>query len=154
MRLYDGDRGFYCFACGAGGDAVTLATRLLELPPHEAARRIGADFGLNLPNGRPNRTALRAGRRRVRLEEAFEMWRRDAEQLLCDYHRALRQAQSKYAPASSGEAFHPLFELACREADRAEWALDCIDNDPMAFYKSDRDYIAEVETRLEQLHGQ
>lgn len=47
-RFYPGDRGFYCFGCGAGGDVLTFAEKLLGLSPIEAARRLDADFHLGL----------------------------------------------------------------------------------------------------------
>ena len=47
-RFYPGDRGFYCFGCGAGGDVLTFTERLLGLSPIEAARRLDADFHLGL----------------------------------------------------------------------------------------------------------
>lgn len=47
-RFYPGDRGFYCFGCGAGGDVLTFTERLLGLSPIEAARRLDADFRLGL----------------------------------------------------------------------------------------------------------
>lgn len=47
-RFYPGDRGFYCFGCGAGGDVLTFAEKLLGLSPIEAARRLNADFHLGL----------------------------------------------------------------------------------------------------------
>lgn len=50
-RFYPGDRGFYCFGCGAGGDVLTFAEKLLGLSPIEAARKIDADFGLGLFEG-------------------------------------------------------------------------------------------------------
>lgn len=47
-RFYPGDRGFYCFGCGAGGDVLTFTEKLLDLSPIEAARRLDADFHLGL----------------------------------------------------------------------------------------------------------
>lgn len=47
-RFYPGDRGFYCFGCGAGGDVLTFVEKLLGLSPIEAARRLDADFHLGL----------------------------------------------------------------------------------------------------------
>lgn len=57
-RFYPGDRGFYCFGCGAGGDVLTFTERLLGLSPIEAARRLDADFHLGLfdDEGRVNIT--------------------------------------------------------------------------------------------------
>lgn len=42
------DDRFYCFGCGATGDAVDLTARLLELSPKEAAVQLASDFGIIL----------------------------------------------------------------------------------------------------------
>lgn len=40
---------FYCFGCGAGGDVVSLTARLFDLRPYEAASKLAADFGVDVP---------------------------------------------------------------------------------------------------------
>lgn len=55
-RFYPGDRGFYCFGCGAGGDVLTFVEKLLGLSPIEAARRLDADFHLGLFDGQADTT--------------------------------------------------------------------------------------------------
>jgi hypothetical protein len=148
MRLYEGDRGYYCFACGAGGDAVKLAGALLELSPLEAVKRVGADFGLNLPDGKPSRSAMRAVNRRRQREQAFESWQWNAERTLADYHRLLRQAKSEKAPQTPEDNIDPLFTEACHGLDYAVYALEWLGNDPMGFYRANRNYIEKVVKRL------
>lgn len=46
LCLYDGDRGFYCYGCHTGGDAVRLYAKALNLSPLDAARQLAADFGI------------------------------------------------------------------------------------------------------------
>ena len=50
MRIYPGNRGYYCFVCHAGGDCISLAKQLL--PDHvnyyEAAKWIDKTFDLRL----------------------------------------------------------------------------------------------------------
>ena len=56
MKLYPGNRGYYCFVCHAGGDCISLAKQLLDngTSYNEAARWIDSTFGLNLfSNVRP-----------------------------------------------------------------------------------------------------
>ena len=38
------DARYYCFGCGATGDAVDLTAKLLDLPLKDAALRLAADF--------------------------------------------------------------------------------------------------------------
>ena len=43
------DERFYCFGCGATGDAVVLTARLLDVSPKEAAMQLATDFGFDYP---------------------------------------------------------------------------------------------------------
>ena len=41
------DKRYYCFGCGATGDAVDLAAKLLNVSAKEAAEQIAYDFGIS-----------------------------------------------------------------------------------------------------------
>jgi len=51
LCLYEGDRGFYCFGCHEGGDAVRLYEKALGVPPVQAATQLAADFGITATKG-------------------------------------------------------------------------------------------------------
>ena len=46
MKVYPGDRGWYCFVCNQGGDVVSFIAKLFSLSRPEAAKKICSDFGL------------------------------------------------------------------------------------------------------------
>jgi DNA primase len=49
LRLYEeAERGWYCFGCHLGGDAVKLVELLYNLSPGDAARRLAEDFGIQV----------------------------------------------------------------------------------------------------------
>lgn len=50
MRVYDGNRGYYCFVCHASGDCIALAKQLLSkgCRYNEAAEWIDRTFKLNV----------------------------------------------------------------------------------------------------------
>ena len=48
------DRNYYCFACGAKGDAVNYAAQLYGLSQYDAAKKIIADFRLPIPLKKEN----------------------------------------------------------------------------------------------------
>lgn len=50
MRVYPGNRGYYCFVCHAGGDCISLAKELIseDCNYYEAAKWIDTTFGLHL----------------------------------------------------------------------------------------------------------
>ena len=49
MKVYNDS--YYCFGCGAGGDAVSFTARLFHLKNSQAAMKINADFRLGLGGG-------------------------------------------------------------------------------------------------------
>lgn len=73
LRLYDEpERGFYCFGCHRGGDAVKLYADLYRLEPLDAAKALAAAFGITTdgPAPKPQPTAFN-------LRRALERWRAD-----------------------------------------------------------------------------
>ena len=80
MALYDNpDKGWYCFSCKRGGDAVKLYQALYSIPPAQAAEKLAGDMGLaatiSLPVPVPNwkRDKFRDGERteKIRALEAI-----------------------------------------------------------------------------------
>ena len=45
------DQNYYCFACGAKGDAINYVAVLFGLSQFEAAKKINEDFSLDIPIG-------------------------------------------------------------------------------------------------------
>lgn len=71
LKLYPGDRGFYCFGCGAGGDVINFTARLFNLTNKQAAEKLDADFSLGL-TGKPYNAAaelLREAEQKKKREE-------------------------------------------------------------------------------------
>lgn len=56
MKVYEGDRGFYCFVCHESGDCIKLAKQLLGdgWGYHQTAVWLDKTFGLNLFNHKPS----------------------------------------------------------------------------------------------------
>ena len=50
---------YYCFACGANGDAIDLTAKLFDLNPRQAAEKLIHDFGLD-PDKPPANAAAQA----------------------------------------------------------------------------------------------
>lgn len=49
VKIYDGDKGFYCFGCGAGGDVIDFVQQYFNLNFKQALVKINQDFNLGLP---------------------------------------------------------------------------------------------------------
>lgn len=77
-----GNRGWYCYGCHRGGDAVRLYQEILGMEPLDAARRCANDFGLQTDddsdpalhvNARHLISALHKRRDRIRAELANQL---------------------------------------------------------------------------------
>ena len=89
--VYPGTRGFYCFACGVGGDVVHFAACLFGLSYREAAARLDADFGFGLLSGvRDDAAILAMQKRRIRAAQEAES-RAHRERLFAQRVKALRE---------------------------------------------------------------
>jgi DNA primase len=53
MKFYEGDRGWACFGCHRGGDAIKLYEELYRVEPVEAARMLAAAFGVTVDETQP-----------------------------------------------------------------------------------------------------
>lgn len=70
LKVYPEDRGWYCFGCGKGGDAISLVRHLHGLPYAEAVVMLDRDFGLGLlDNGIPTPAAATFIRRQQNREK-------------------------------------------------------------------------------------
>jgi len=63
-NLKVGDRGWFCFSCGIGGDEIMFVQKLLDLSVYDAVERICVDFGISIDIDSYNRARLIAERER------------------------------------------------------------------------------------------
>ena len=133
FKAYSGNRGFYCFGCGAHGSVIDFVMQYFGLNFQDAIAKINTDFSLGLPIGEKldrrkqlemNRQALLRKREmnakkaeQERLEnaywEAFDEWKR------------LDDNKRNYAPKTPTEPLHPLFVEALKNISSAEYNLSC-----------------------------
>lgn len=76
MKIYSGNRGFYCYGCQTGGDVVKFAQRVFECSPIEAAKRIADHFGVcyegdSVPVRRREKTEAERKREELQRMEKF-----------------------------------------------------------------------------------
>ena len=138
------DDRFYCFGCGATGDAVDLTVRLLGVTPKEAALQLASDFGIGPPENDGYEKVVRVKSTHTKNERSEqkvawaknahtknvkpdrdEVWADRATRILCDYLGLLRSWESKYAPKSTDDDdWHPLFCEALERKTFIEYVLD------------------------------
>lgn len=126
LKLYDGDRGFHCFGCGANGSVIDFVMKLFGLNFRQGCLRPNADFQLGLSNEKPDlavRSKLLEARRRERREKdarEAEYWRRLSEL------RYWQEVIQVFRPAADGERayYHPLYVEAVKRLPYIEYWLD------------------------------
>ena len=90
------DTYYYCFGCGANGDAIDLTAKLFDLNPRQAAEKLASDFGLDPDKPPANAIALPPPKRGL----TDEQWADIAYclRVLTDYLDLLHDWQKRYKP--------------------------------------------------------
>ena len=90
LKLFSGNRGWYCFGCHEGGDVVQFVSRLYGLNRVDALRKLNGDFALGLDLDRPlsEQEQAKVARRQERqnfvrkTEKRFNAWRNQTLRML------------------------------------------------------------------------
>jgi len=121
------DDRFYCFGCGATGDAVDLTVRLLELSPKEAAVQLASDFGIILSK-EGEKAKVVADKMSITKKVKINLeddWVNRAIRIMTDYLWKLCEWKEKYAPQSmDDDNWHPLFCEALDKTSYVEYVFD------------------------------
>lgn len=128
LKLYDGQRGWHCFGCGAGGSVIDFVMRLFDIPFQQAILRINSDFSLGLSLDKPDpasQTAVREARRRDAQRKAELARMEDQYRELAAEHRFWLDAL-KYFPPTDGDGgyIHPLYAEAAKKQPYIAYLLD------------------------------
>ena len=131
FKAYSGNRGFYCFGCGAHGSVIDFVMQYFGLTFQDAISKINSDFSIGLPIG--ERISLRQRRemehRQRERQEERNREQRERERLEVEYWAAFDvwkkydTNKREYAPKSPSDDFHPLFVEAVKNIDRAAYEL-------------------------------
>ena len=135
LKLYDGNRGFYCFGCGEHGSVIDFVMRYFGLDFKSAISKLNDDFCLGLPIGQKidrrkqiemERLAFQR-RQKAKQEEAERQQIEDAYWAAFDEWKRLDDNKRNYAPKTPTEPLHPLFVEALKNIASAEYKLSCAD---------------------------
>ena len=114
---------FFCFGCGAKGDAIDFVARLFNLSSYEAAQKLAADF-VGLDPKPPTAAAL------PKLKHPYIRQFREDEMLcfrvLTDYLHLLEDWKVRYAPKTPDDALDDRFVEACQMIDYIEYLADIL----------------------------
>lgn len=143
LKLYDGQRGFHCFGCGAGGTVIDFVMKLFDIPFRQAILRINADFALGLTWDKPDpavRSAILEARRREARRKAELERLEEKYQKLAAEHRYWWGVLKCFSPTREDwEAgyIHPLYAEAVKKQPYLGYLLDELEEE-MLEVKADR----------------
>lgn len=135
LKLYDGDRGYYCFGCGEHGSVIDFTMRYFGLDFQSAISKLNDDFCLGLPIGQriDRRKQIEMGRIAFERKRKAEQQQKERQQIEDDYWTAfdewkrLDDNKRNYAPKTPTEPLHPLFAEALKNIAGAEYNLSCVE---------------------------
>lgn len=147
------DRNYYCFACGAKGDAVNYVAILFGLSQFKAAKKINEDFALGIPIRKEEVRKKREPEVRKKenvptkeermqfVQKKIDKWARDAANVLLRYLRWMEFWKEFYKPESMEEEWHPLFAEALKNESKVSYLVDMLmfgtDEEVLDFSRTD-----------------
>ena len=168
------DSRYYCFGCGATGDSIDLAGKLLDLSPFESMTRLAQDFGVDIwskgkssgakgkiipfnPSIKSNSVLdTRASATTTASEDALPVnmkkWTVKAVRVLLRYQDYLRSWKIAYAPDKADDDWHPCFEESLALQDKVEYWLDILlfgeEYEKELLYEDLREEVKKLEHRF------
>ena len=110
------DQRYFCFGCGAKGDAIDFVSNYYGLSLKEAAEKIASEFSLSYDNSRDSDSVQKAV---VSKKNEYQIWEEKKRELFAQLSRIreqLRKMKIEYAPKDREDSnWSPLFVLADTE---------------------------------------
>lgn len=149
---------FKCFTCNAGGDVITLVTKLLNITPLEAAKRLNYDFNLHLDIGAgftpETKRNISTHRLKRDIAKEFDEWDRLSYITVSSYLRLLRQWRIEYKPKNIEDTPHPLFIESLTEFERTQFLCNILTfgsrEEKQDFYMNYRNEVSKINDRLQR----
>lgn len=132
LKVYPGERGWYCFGCHQGGDVIDLAKKWLNLPFKETIMEMNRMFNLGMNFGakissedqmkasveRAKRKAEINKRKRLKEQAEIEFWH------LFDKYRELEKIIEEYRPKSTEDEISQKWANAVIEKEYVTYLLE------------------------------
>lgn len=140
LKVYPGNRGWYCFGCHRGGSVIDFPALLFGLSTLDAAKKLNDDFRLGVDLERKELTpaerlkAAQEAQRRQEEQDSFDSfleWRNDAINRLNECLRLANLIQTYMTPQSMGEMSELLVYVIQKEP-LIEWWSDVLSGDDVA----------------------
>ena len=145
FKAYPGQRGYYCFGCGAHGSIIDFVMQYFGLSFRDAIKKINEDFSLGLPIGEKLDRRKQLEMQKQAFLRKREMNARKAKQeeldkaywAAFDEWKRLDDNLRNYAPKSPTDPLHPLFVEALKNISCAEYYLSCAEIERYEYEKRD-----------------
>lgn len=132
MKLYDGDRGCYCFSCHNGGSVIDMVQQANSCSFWDAIEWLNSAFRLGLPLDRPmDKNAAEAARRAQERKQVEREQKQAIERMEFDLYvlcgrllEALETDKERYRPRRANDEWDELFVNAVRMIPEVEEMAD------------------------------
>ena len=147
------DRRYYCFGCGAHGDAIDFAANLYGIGMKEAAIKIATDFHIFYDDKLPTSFELRNQEMKKSKVRKWAEDKRELCQRISKLHSYLREMKIEYAPKSIEDSdWSPLFKLAVDDFEIVDYyyelfILESTDEEQKKIYEELKKEIENIERR-------
>ena len=111
------DQRYYCFGCGANGDAINFTARLFGISNYSAAQKLAEEFGIHSGSHTTENTQKKPAEPLRHLEQRCLF-------ALVAYERLLQFWKKHYVPRSMGDPFHEKFVEACHQSSFVAHLID------------------------------
>ena len=119
------DQRYFCFGCGAKGDAIDFVSNYYGLSLKEAAEKIASEFSLSYDNSRNSDCVQKAV---VSKKNEYQIWEEKKRKLfaqLSRLHEQRRKMKIEYTPKGREDStWSPLFVLAVKDFTYVDYLYD------------------------------
>ena len=160
------DSGYYCFGCGAHGDAIGYVAQLFGLSQYEAACKVIEDFSLPIDVNHSDeherelvrikwRWEREEQKKIIQIKERFRKWCIKKVDDLREANDGIRRIEESFSGATPEEVFtSEEYEIAVMAAPLIDYWLDILclgtDEDRIELFKLGR---GEVECYVKRVEG-
>ncbi len=147
------DKRYYCFGCGAHGDAIDFVANLYGIGMKEAAIKIATDFHIFYDDKLPTSFELRNQEMKKSKVRKWAKDKRELCQRISKLHSYLREMKIKYAPKNIEDSdWSSLFKLAVDDFEIVDYyyelfILESTDEEQKKIYEELKKEIENIERR-------
>ena len=130
-------RGWYCYGCHRGGDAIRLYQDILSMEPLDAARRCAADFGIDVDDDSEPTLHVNARHLVSALHKRRDKLRTELANKLCDVDDAIQMMIHNVGmdACAENDAFFELVEKRAALQQQLDTLLEADDMELLEIIK-------------------